>query len=357
MRMRLVVVLATLAALLGAPSLASAAGNSLSDPSVSPTSGSATTVFTLRVSYSGRPALAVTVTVAGLPLPMARVSGSAEDGVWSVSTLLPEGTWTPTFSTVTQRGNAPRLTGPTISVGESNATPDPTGSGPTPRDNGIDSGDPSVPADPVEPGDPVDPGAAPVESAIDDDGPGSPDPVASSTAGPSSRPDGGGGASAPSSPSAPAGQSGEGATGGQDDAGGADGPDTAPADAPEAETSDDPEEMPLMGDEPADDPATVSDEQSLMMVGVAAVTIAGVACLIAVARRRATGAAASTPPTVADTEALLERRTLRQAKVRLTDDPIVAAMGVEDQVAARRLRRRPAGQVSDGPGERPPRRR
>ena len=55
------------------------------------------------------------------------------------------------------------------------------------------------------------------------------------------------------------------------------------------------------------------------------------------------------------TEALLERRTLRQAKVRLTDDPIVAAMGVDDQVAARRRRRAP-GQVPSGPGERPTRR-
>ena len=48
---RLCLIFAALAALLGAPSLASAAGNALGAPSATPTSGTATTVFTLRVTY------------------------------------------------------------------------------------------------------------------------------------------------------------------------------------------------------------------------------------------------------------------------------------------------------------------
>jgi hypothetical protein len=89
--------------------------------------------------------------------------------------------------------------------------------------------------------------------------------------------------------------------------------------------------------------------------GVATVAIIGTALLLLGWRRRSErDEAPIAVPQVSDTEAILERRTLRQAKMRLPDDPITAAMGVDEQVAARRQRRR-AGQVSAGPGERPTR--
>src|SRR5699024_4257574 len=76
-------VLAIVAALWGAPSSVSAAVNDLSSPQVSPTSGSVTTVFTFRVRYDGGfPAASVTVTVAGLTIPMILESGSLTAGTW-----------------------------------------------------------------------------------------------------------------------------------------------------------------------------------------------------------------------------------------------------------------------------------
>ena len=86
--------------------------------------------------------------------------------------------------------------------------------------------------------------------------------------------------------------------------------------------------------------------------GVAAVAFIGAALLILGRRRRAEEEVPVGVPQRTDTEALLERRTVRRAKVRLSDDPIVTAMGVDDQVAARRERRR-ASQIASGPGERP----
>jgi hypothetical protein len=89
--------------------------------------------------------------------------------------------------------------------------------------------------------------------------------------------------------------------------------------------------------------------------GVATVAIIGTALLV-VGRRRseepeAEGAFDATPK-AADTEALLQRRIVRRAKVRLADDPIVAAMGVDEQVDARRRRgaaRPPAGDRGERP--------
>jgi len=49
----------------------------------------------------------------------------------------------------------------------------------------------------------------------------------------------------------------------------------------------------------------------------------------------------------------MERRVLRQSRVRMTDDPIVAALGIGNDDDDRRRARRKAGQVSRGPGERP----
>lgn len=364
MRMRVLVVLATVAALLGAPSLASAAGNSLTAPSVSPSSGTVSTVFTLRVTYEGMfPATAVSVSVAGLPLPMVRISGTPEHGTWSVGTLLPAGTWTPTFTALAERGNTASLVGPAVSVAGSASTftPAPTVSGPSPHTGEFDPGNPSSPAEPAEPaepgdpGDPGDPGAAPAETESETQPSAAPDPAASTAAGSSSGGDGsGGGTSVPAGPSTPAGSAGghggEGGDGGDD-------PAPAPADAPRDEGSAEPA-MPASGEASDREPTAIFVEDGLLnavlligLSGVAAVAVIGTALLLV---RRRDSREGEVPIPVSDrtaTEALLERRTLRQAKVRLPDDPIVAALGIDDQVAARRQRRH-ARQVSGGPGER-----
>ncbi|MDQ2673199.1 MAG: hypothetical protein M3Y40_00915, partial [Chloroflexota bacterium] len=203
MRVRLPVVLAAIAALLWAPSLASAAGNSLVSPSVSPASGTITTVFTLHVTYDGRfPASTVSVSVAGLALPMARVSGTASEGTWSVSTLLPAGTWTPTFTSSALQGNAASAVGPAISVVGplADPTPVPTTSGPSPRSRDPDAGDPG-PA--PEPSESVEPGLAPAESGLETETSAAPDPAASEASLPGSNDGGGGDVGAPAGPSTP----------------------------------------------------------------------------------------------------------------------------------------------------------
>jgi len=98
--------------------------------------------------------------------------------------------------------------------------------------------------------------------------------------------------------------------------------------------------------------------------GVAAVALIGVATMLAGRRRdhddeaavpaAASFAARATRPSPdATPDAVMERRTLRQGRVRMTDDPIVAALGIGNDDDDRRRARRKAGQVGRGPGERP----
>ncbi len=98
--------------------------------------------------------------------------------------------------------------------------------------------------------------------------------------------------------------------------------------------------------------------------GVAAVALIGVALMLA-GRRRDHGDEAAVPAaessaaksTMSSPEAtpdtVMERRMRRHSRVRMTDDPIVAALGIGNDDDDRRRARRKAGQVSRGPGERP----
>jgi len=358
MRLRLPLVLATIAALLGAPSLTSAASNDLAAPSVSPTSGSVTTVFTLLVSYDGKfPVSTVSVAVAGLSLPMARVSGTLAEGTWAVNTLLPAGTWTPTFSSSGERGSTSVVTGPTIAVTGGilpGVTPAPTGtSDPSSRDNESDGG----PVGTQDPGT-VDPGTAPAEGDPVAEPSAATEPTATSPAdaSPGSSPGGGtlpppGGSS--DTPRAP------GTTGdaGADD----DGPAAAPAEAPAPDESRQPAVMPASDESAGGEPAEAFVEDWTLTVvlllglsGVAAVAVIGTALLILGRRRSTEDDVPIVVPERTDTDAVLQRRTVRRARVRLEDDPIVTAMGVDDQMAARRQRRR-ASQGTSGPNERPTR--
>jgi hypothetical protein len=73
--------------------------------------------------------------------------------------------------------------------------------------------------------------------------------------------------------------------------------------------------------------------------GVAAVTVMGTALALAGRRRSDAQEPAAAAADDAATAAILARRTVRQGKVRLTDDPIVAAMGLDDKVGVRRRAR------------------
>jgi len=118
------------------------------------------------------------------------------------------------------------------------------------------------------------------------------------------------------------------------------------------------------------DDATPATDGLLSMVllvglsGVAAVALIGVAVMLAGRRRDhddeaakpaaasfASRATKSSPDAMPD--AVMERRMLRQSRFRMTDDPIVAALGIGNDDDDRRRARRKAGQVSRGPGERP----
>ena len=379
MRIRILAALATIAALTGAPPIASGVGNSLASPSASPTSGTVTTIFTLHVSYDDNwPATAVTVSVAGRTLSLTRIDGTAERGTWSVATVLPAGTWTPRFSALVAGGNAPTIVGPTVTVAGPPvaATPAPavtntlpSGGDETEAEAPSGSGDPpgTIVPDPAPAPAPEDaepsasPGAEPAGSIPATPGTGA--SRSGSGSGPGSGPGNGPGTSAGGasrttsspSPGVP-----EGGTGGEAPAAPSNGPDAMPSAAPGA--------MPAAERASADEPeAAVVDDAMLDIVllvglsGVATVAIMGTTLLLFARHRSDEEEVPATAAEIGDTDALLERRTVRRAKTRLADDPIVTAMGVDDQVAARRRRSASgqvgSGQVGSGQGERPVRRR
>jgi hypothetical protein len=111
---------AILAALLWTPSAVLAAPpNQLAEPHASPTHGTLLTPFHLSVRYistGGNPALGVTAEVGPLDIPLHLASGTPLDGTWSVSSLLPVGSWPLHFRATVVQGPTPSLAGPSILV-------------------------------------------------------------------------------------------------------------------------------------------------------------------------------------------------------------------------------------------------
>lgn len=346
---RLLLVLAIVTALLGAPSATFAVSNDLSAAQASPATGSTSTTFTFRVTYDGRfPATSVTATVAGRTLAMRLIGGSAENGTWSVSTTLPMGSWQVVFSATVERGAGPSLAGPTVSVAATaTMLPEPrtTVEPPSPRTDTPAEADPEpepgptsgpaepAPASPASTPVPADePEAAPVRSpsvsSAGGEGPASSAPTLG--AGPSSGSSAGTVNGAPASAAAPR------------PSGGAAAP-VAPANVGK-------------GEEPSHegDDGTLSTILVVALSGVAAVALLGTAVLMAARRRseRDEPAGVTGPAIDSTVDAIVERRTLRRARVRMTDDPIIASMGLgAERRAGRRTR-----QIGGGPGEREPRR-
>lgn len=342
------VVLAIIAALSGAPSSASAAVNELSSSQVSPGSGSVTTLFTFRVRYDGGfPAATVSVTVAGLTVPMVLESGSLTAGWWTGASVLPVGAWSTSFLATATRGPAATVVGPVVTVAGS-ATPPPVWAGPTSPSSG------ATPASaPV--GDPVEATTPPEEAAATTEAIAGPEPEAP---GPNSAPlHGSDGADAPSDDGTVA-KPGPGGSG--DDGAAAPAGNGAPAASPFTLAS------PAHGatrirsaadtesrDERATSDGLVANVLLLGLVGVASVAIIGTLLLIASRRREPKRATLTTAPSVADDA--LRRRMARSGGARPADDPIVAALGVDDEMAARRAIRRARREIGDDerPGRRP----
>lgn len=376
MRIRGLLVLAILAALVSAPPTASASTNLLDQPEATPASGTTATLFQLRVSYEGRfPALGVAVTVADRVVAMSLLSGSSTDGMWQASVRLPAGTWPVVFTAVPERGNSPTLLGPTLTVvAETAATASPTSDGrsggsPTDSAASYDAPEAGTVADPPAAAGTAAPAPAPAEDGAVEDGPtdGGASPGHALPTDPTGPTD-------PTDPpptldpvDAASGQSpssGGGETGSEVSHGdiGEQSPAEDAADASAAASGD----RPAAGDGPAapfDDDAPSAEEPDaavddgllgaalrISAVWAAMLLVAGAVMLGLLLRRRRREAADVEALTMAaETEALLERRALRRAHVLMPEDPIVASMTLDErEPAGRRAERRRRARRGDG---------
>lgn len=344
MTRRLLLVLAIGAALVGAPSRVSATSNTLLGAQVTPTSGTTATTFAFTVRYEGRfGATGVAANAGPATVALVRISGTELDGTWRGSSLLPAGTWPVTFVAVTLQGTAPSLAGPTVTVvpdAPATAAPSTSASSPSTGRSTIDSTTPTSGATPTVPPDvaPV----APIASSVPSEA--TPVPVATAAASGVAAPAGGQATTAPM-PTAPGGGAAAGAPEGQPMAApGASGPSGAPAAGGAAPVaSPDASGAPVSG--VRDGATDVGNAAlSLGLVALALVAIGGSGLFVIAGRRPRSATpngvdledAAATAATAA-----VERRALRRARMRLDDDPIVAAMGLPEapSAAERRLRR------------------
>lgn len=312
---RALVLLALLAALLGAPSPASAAGNTLSAASVTPRTGSTATPFAFSVRYEGRfDAAAVVVSVGGETVPMALVAGSALVGTWAGTTTLPAGTWPVTFTATGKRGNAPALDGGSVTVDGPVATADDSSDGPN-AGTGPTGARGGTPPEPVGSAPAGGPGAAVTSPVAAGEDPSTSSPGAGGEAGvppvaPTS-PQGGTPAGSVIPPAAATPHEGDAATD----------PDKAASTKSRTEASE----------------TTTAPVPFALLVGLSGVAIVGLlgSTLLLLVRRRQAGEPTTA---LADATAALERRAIRRAKMRLPEDPIVDSMGIDRE--PRRQRRR-----------------
>jgi hypothetical protein len=338
-RRRVIVVLAIMAALAGAPSSVSAASpNELSEASVAPSSGETSTLFVISVRYvstAGNPAAVVTADVGGQVAVLALVAGTATDGVWRGVTSLPPGSWEVTVQASVVSGPAPSLSAGTVTVGIATNPPSPPqdeapsfGPGPGPG-GGATSSPPAAQPVPTPPA----PAAA------------SPAPARSSTkAAPSQPPTGPapGGATP-----ARSGGSGEAHTRSPRVAkpsGGSGAAHRSPA--PSSTTG--------VSPEPGVDDGGLGLFMLMGSLAVGMVALVGSAWVVLAGRRdrRATltaGSGGADPGVTA--AAMVDQRALRRARLRSSDDPILAAMGLPDDHPT------PSADAAPAPRHRSPRSR
>jgi hypothetical protein len=309
---RAVMTLAMLAALVMAPSSAFAAGNELHSASVSPSIGTSATLFELSVRYASASSAAndVTAVVAGKTVPLWLASGSSLSGIWTGGTALPAGSWMVTFQANASKGADPSLTvGPVIvsPVGiQPSFTP-----GSEPSTDGTDPGE-------------VTPTAEPKPQASSQPSPTGVAAPASDVAKPSGNqaPDASGVAASPRRPGR------EGAPHGRSAVPHASGPSggvAAPGPPTASGTSSDPQ---AVGRE------LVGVVLLFGIAGVAAIALLGAAWILLASRRdRAELTVAPAPVVDPVTPAMstVDRRALRRARLRPSNDPILAALGLNDE--------------------------
>ena len=319
-RRRVAVLVAIMAALVGAPSsVFGAAPNQLSQAGVSPASGDADTPFVVTVRYrspAGNPALTVTAEIGGAVTPLTLASGTATDGVWSGTTAVPPGSWDVTLHAVVANGKQPSLSAGTIQVAVS-GEPSPSGGGlPSVGPDTGSGGSAATPAPAPAPTPPASraPSHAPARSS-NDATPSQPPPGQASAGVAVVRP-GRGGAAPVRTPRAEA-------------AGSDDGSPQSPAASPTMDSG----------------PGSVGggDDLGLLMImgtlAVGAVALVGSAWVVVAGRRERRAATVSADPASTDpgviAAAIVEQRARRRARLRSSDDPILAAMGLPDEDATR----------------------
>jgi len=309
-RRRVAALLAIMAALAGAPSSVSAAQpNQLSQASVTPLSGDTSTLFVAMVRYrstAGNPASGVSVNAGGKVTALTLVSGTATDGVWSGTATLPPGDWEITFEASVATGSELSLLAGTVSVTGATAPPTTSGGdvpssaiGPAGEGNGASSTPAPQPAATAVPTGRVTPAPA----------------MSSTEAAPSQPPTG------PARGVAAAAGPGRGAE--------------APARPPRANRAGGSATQLSASASPSGAEATVpgrdpGDLGILMLIGTlafGAVALVGSMWLLVAAQR---DRRAATEPG-ADPAAIVDQRARRRARLRSTDDPILAAMGLPDE--------------------------
>ena len=310
-RRRPLLCLAMLAALVMAPSsMSAAAPSALRNASVSPGSGDTATVFVLEVRYrapASDPAAAVTASVAGITIPLTLISGSATDGTWQASSLLPAGTWSVTFQAVNGDVPPPSAVYGPVTVDDTWTPSKGPSSDPTSSFDGPPSGgstlDPAPLATPTpQPSAATAPRSTPTQVAA------TPHPavtVGSTEPGSGKRPRPRSSAHPDPSPS-PDGAPGAGARRG-----------------------------PRPDDDPIDPPSPTAPWPWALAAGVLA--LAGSAVLLMIARRnRQAGELADggEEDLAARAVATVDRRAMRRARLREPADPILAGMGLDEEPPA-----------------------
>lgn len=345
--------LAILAALLGAPSAALAAPpNAVTAPLVTPPAGTTATTFGFSVQYvsaAGNQATGVTATVAGRTLVLQLTAGTATAGTWTGSATLPAGSWPVMFRAAAAKGPEATVAGPTVSVlppptpavtiapHAHASTPSPAREATIVGEAGRTATPTAMPADPVATPGPVDSGQPDARpGAVTVQPPAQPAPVASTAA------------PAPEAEPAASALPGPAGTG------------ASPAAGSTTATTPGPASLGPVGRSPAsegplgDSTATTWALMVVGLVGVAVVALVGTAWLLIGSRRRRRNAAVGVPagpaPSAAreTTDQLLRRRSRQRARVRGPDDPVLASLGLHEPVDERPR----ASQVNRGPGMR-----
>jgi hypothetical protein len=310
-------VVAILAALAMAPSsVFAAAPNELLSAAITPPAGTTSTLFELSVRYrspAGNAADSVTAAVAGKTVTLHLTSGSAVDGTWTGSTALPVGSWMVTLQAYASKGVDPTATIGPIGVGLGVPQPSSSPVNSQPSTDAPESGGASATAEPQRQR-----SAAPISSG------------SATRAGGTARPSGGAAAAASeTAASSPAShrQATHGRSRGPRSSSSPDGGAAAVQPSARAGTA----EGHAVGRE------LVGMVLLFGIGGVAAIALLGAAWIIIAARRdRAEPSTVAIPTFDPATPAMIglptaERRRLRLARLRPSDDPILAALGLRDE--------------------------